>query len=206
MRANYNPRKEHSIRKRYGFKNPKKSFLIICEGENTEPDYFNAFRLTSAIVKAVGKGLGTMNLVKEAIIIRDREKNMGKSFDYCWVVFDKDDYQDFDESISYAENNGFNVAYSNESFELWFLLHFSLFVNPVARGNYARLLSKYLGIPYTKQSGFAKKLYQILKPLESKAIKNAETLMVGHNGMKPSEANPSTTVHKLVSSLNEYVD
>ena len=85
--------------KRYGFKNPKKSFLIICEGENTEPDYFNAFRLTSATVKAVGKGLGTMNLVKEAIIIRDREKNMGKSFDYCWVVFDKDDYQDFDESI-----------------------------------------------------------------------------------------------------------
>ena len=69
MRANYNPRKEHSIRKRYGFKNPKKSFLIICEGENTEPDYFNAFRLTSATVKAVGKGLGTMNLVKEAIII-----------------------------------------------------------------------------------------------------------------------------------------
>ena len=59
MRANYNPRKEHSIRKRYGFKNPKKSFLIICEGENTEPDYFNAFRLTSATVKAVGKGLGT---------------------------------------------------------------------------------------------------------------------------------------------------
>ena len=57
MRANYNPRKEHSIRKRYGFKNPKKSFLIICEGENTEPDYFNAFRLTSATVKAVGKGL-----------------------------------------------------------------------------------------------------------------------------------------------------
>ena len=44
------------------------------------------------------------------------------------------------------------------------------------------------------------------KPLESKAIKNAETLMDGYNGMKPSEANPSTTVHKLVSSLNEYVD
>lgn len=30
--------------------------------------------------------------------------------------------------------------------------------------------------------------------------------MDGRNGMKPSEANPSTTVHKLVSSLNEYVD
>lgn len=30
--------------------------------------------------------------------------------------------------------------------------------------------------------------------------------MTAHNGMKPSEANPSTTVYKLVSSLNEYVD
>ena len=30
--------------------------------------------------------------------------------------------------------------------------------------------------------------------------------MDGHSGMKHSEANPSTTVHKLVSSLNEYVD
>ena len=28
--------------------------------------------------------------------------------------------------------------------------------------------------------------------------------MDGHNGMKPSESNPSTTVHKLVSSLNVY--
>ena len=131
---------------------------------------------------------------------------MGKSFDYCWVVVDKDDYQDFDEAISFAENNGFNIAYSNEAFELGFLLHFNLFVNPIARGNYARLLSKYLGIPYTKQSGFAKKLYEILKPLDTKAIKNAETLMGIYSGMKPSEANPSTTVHKLVSSLNEYLD
>ena len=77
MGTKYNPRKEHSVRKRYGFKNPKKSFLIICEGENTEPDYFNAFRLSSATVKAVGKGLGTMSLVREAIIIREREKSLG---------------------------------------------------------------------------------------------------------------------------------
>lgn len=206
MSAKYNPRKEHSIRKRYGFKNPKKSFLIVCEGENTEPDYFNAFRLTSATVKAVGKGLGTMNLVKEAIIIRERERNLGKTFDYCWVVFDKDDYQDFDESISYAEKSGFNVAYSNEAFELWFLLHFNLYRNPIDRNNYAQMLCKHLGMTYSKQSGFAKRLYERLKPLEAVAIKNAETLQNENAGKKPSDVNPLTTVHKLVSSLNEYVD
>lgn len=142
----------------------------------------------------------------EAIIIREREKTMGKTFDYCWVVFDKDDYQDFDEAISFAGENGFNVAYSNESFELWFLLHFNLLVNPVGRSHYAKVLSKYLGIPYTKQSGFAKRIYEILKPLESKAVKNADTLTARNIGLRPSEANPSTTVHELVSSLNEYID
>ncbi|MGM9792389.1 MAG: RloB family protein [Candidatus Cryptobacteroides sp.] len=174
MRAKYNPRKEHSIRKRYGFKNPKKSFLIICEGENMEPDYFNAFRLTSATVKAVGKGLGTMSLVREA--------------------------------ISFAEENGFNVAYSNQSFELWFILHFNLLVNPIERSKYVKQLSKYLGIPYTKQSGFAKRMYEMLKPLENKAIENAHILIDRHIELKPSEANPSTTVHKLVCSLNKFLD
>lgn len=110
MSARYNPRKEHSLKRSYGFRIPKKSFLIVCEGENTEPEYFSAFRLTSATIKAVGKGLGTMSLVNEALAIRKAEKDRGKSFDYCWVMFDKDDYNDFDESIAYANENGFNVA------------------------------------------------------------------------------------------------
>ena len=81
MSARYNPRKEHSLKRSYGFRIPKKSFLIVCEGENTEPEYFNAFRLTSATVKAVGKGLGTMSLVKEALAIRKTEKAKGKTFE-----------------------------------------------------------------------------------------------------------------------------
>lgn len=206
MRTKYNPRKEHSIKKKYGFKNPKKSFLIVCEGENTEPDYFNAFRLTSAAVKAVGKGLGTMSLVHEAIVIRNREKNQGKSYDYYWIVFDKDEYQDFDEAVSVAEKYGFNVAYSNESFELWFLLHFNFFSAPIGRNHYSQLLSRHLGIAYSKQSGFAKRLYEMLKPLECTAIKNAEALLKYNEGKTPSASNPSTTVHKLVSKLNEYID
>lgn len=64
------PRKERDIRRKVGVRPVKKSFLIVCEGQNTEPDYFNSFRLTSATVKAVGKGLGTRVLVKEAVGIR----------------------------------------------------------------------------------------------------------------------------------------
>ena len=50
--ARYNPRQERSLKRRSSYRDIKQSFLIICEGENTEPDYFNAFRLTSASVKA----------------------------------------------------------------------------------------------------------------------------------------------------------
>lgn len=58
-----NPREERSLRRISSTRIVKQSFLIVCEGENTEPDYFNAFRLTSANVKAVGQGINTVRLV-----------------------------------------------------------------------------------------------------------------------------------------------
>ena len=41
-----NPRQERSLKRHSNYRDIKQSFLIICEGVNTEPDYFNAFRLT----------------------------------------------------------------------------------------------------------------------------------------------------------------
>lgn len=43
------------LTRRQGIRNVKQSFLIVCEGVRTEPDYFKAFRMTTATVKAVGK-------------------------------------------------------------------------------------------------------------------------------------------------------
>ena len=206
MSARYNPRKDHSVRRRAGFKPVKKTFLIVCEGENTEPEYFNAFRLTSATVKAIGKGLGTMSLVREAISVREQEKQKGKSFNFCWVVFDKDEYQDFDEAIEFAKKNGFEVAYSNQAFELWFLLHFKKYSGKLHRREYPKLLEKHLGLPYSKQEGFATMLFQRLLSYQSAAIINAETIIAETQGIKPSLAESSTTVHNLVKKLNEYSD
>ncbi len=122
------------------------------------------------------------------------------------MVFDKDDYNDFDEAIAYAKENGFNVAYSNQAFELWLLLHFNLCCGPLHRSKYADKLSKYLGEPYSKKAGYAKILYQRIKPLEQTAIQNAETLLAEKTRVDPSMAESSTTVHELVKSLNEFID
>ena len=45
------PRAARTLRRISFVREVKQSFLIICEGVNTEPDYFNAFRLTSANIK-----------------------------------------------------------------------------------------------------------------------------------------------------------
>lgn len=83
---NINPRVERKITRISGVREVKQTFLIICEGVNTEPDYFNAFRLTSANVKAVGQGMGTLTLVQKAINIKEQEKRKGRIYNQNWVV------------------------------------------------------------------------------------------------------------------------
>lgn len=110
------PRKERMITRKVGVRPVKQSFLIVCEGLNTEPDYFNAFRLTSARVKAVGKGLGTISLVKEAIGIREEERRKGKTYDHYWVVFDKDDFPGTSPAKAESATAVFQLAEKLKSF------------------------------------------------------------------------------------------
>lgn len=90
------PRAARTLRRISFVREVKQSFLIICEGVNTEPDYFNAFRLTSANIKAVGQGLNTVGLVQKALRMKEEERKKGREYDQCWVVFDKDDFPDRD--------------------------------------------------------------------------------------------------------------
>ena len=87
--------KRHSsnnLVRRQGLREIKQSFLIVCEGECTEPDYFNAFRLTTASVRTIGQAMNTVSLVNKAISIREADKQKRRVYDQCWVVFDKDDF------------------------------------------------------------------------------------------------------------------
>ena len=206
MAAKYNPRKEHALKRKTNFRPVKETFLIVCEGLNTEPEYFNAFRLTSAKVKTVGEGLGTMSLVREAISLREVERRKGRVYNHCWVVFDKDDYADFDEAIAFAERNGFSVAYSNQAFEIWFLVHFGQYSAPLDRGRYGQLLEKHLGIPYSKKAGYVSKIFNRLRQSQEAAIENASMIEKSKSGTLPSQSESITTVHKLVESLEKFSD
>ena len=71
MARRQNPKIERTLKRTSSLRLVKQTFLIVCEGEVTEPEYSNSFRLTSANVKAIGKGMNTISLVKEAIAIRE---------------------------------------------------------------------------------------------------------------------------------------
>jgi hypothetical protein len=185
----------------------KQRFLIICEGKNTECEYFDGFRLTSATIKTVGEGKNTLSLVERAIQIRVEEKKKKNIFDQYWCVFDKDSFpnEDFNNAIIKAESNNFNVAYSNQSFEFWLLLHFKLLEGEIHRSNYEDLLTRNFKIKYSKERGFCAKIFNILFPLIDQAIFNAKKVFdnVG-NHSSPAKEESSTTVFKLVEELKKY--
>jgi len=112
----YSPRKVNTRKVR-------QRFLIVCEGEKTEPNYFNSFRVPKDVIQIEVKGVGEnpSKLVESAKDLKKQE-----DYDQVWCVFDRDNWlpQDFNNAIQNAENQNFNVAYSNEAFELWYVLHF----------------------------------------------------------------------------------
>lgn len=181
---------------------PKKRILIVCEGEKTEPNYFKSFRVTSAVVVVEGLGSDPKRLVRKALSLKDRAARNEAKYDQVWCVFDRDSFsaEDFDGAFKLALEKGMKVAYSNEAFELWYLLHFHFFNTAVSRKHYAEKLSTSLGKDYKKNS---KTMYEELLPKQSTAIKHAEKLLQSYEVDDPKGNNPSTTVFRLVKELNK---
>lgn len=110
-------------------------FLIVCEDQNTEPDYFTRFRdqfpEETVFLRTVGVGRSALGVVEQCI--QEREKladESNKTVDETWSVFDKDDADQvpanairFSNAFELAKREGISVACSNEVFELWLLLH-----------------------------------------------------------------------------------
>ncbi|MDB5243636.1 MAG: RloB protein [Spirosoma sp.] len=204
--------KESPFKRRPAFRALRESFLILCEGESTEPLYFNAFRLSTAQVRALPVTSGdALAVVNAAIKRRQIELEKGNEYDHYWVVFDKDATSNvrFNSAIALAGLNGFRVAYSNQAFELWFILHFDYVSSPMHRNQYANRLKAVLGFPYSKQKEIARLMFQALFPKQQLAIDNARRLYTQfadeldqHN---PAEEESSTTVFQLVEKLRSFM-
>ncbi len=176
----------------------KPLFLIVCEGEKTEPNYFKNFRVPNDVRDIHGLGKNTVSLVEEALRLRG-----DKDYTQVWCVFDRDSFPAviFNKALSLAKRNKIQVAYSNEAFELWYLLHYHYYDSALDRHQYIEKLTSCMGKKYEKNSP---DMYDELEEMQPQAIENAKRLLSQYVPPSPEKDNPSTTVHVLVEELNKF--
>lgn len=192
--------------------------LIVCEGEKTEPNYFKSFKsnIKSFVytTEILGVGSNTRDLVKRTIKARN---NSSQEYDSTWAVFDRDSFSlnNFNGAIQLAESNNIKVGWSNEAFELWYLLHFQFRNTSMPRADYKGAIEKEVNSKIVSISNRKKPkkfkykknsedMYNILERYgnQNQAIKWAEQLISLHNCKNYAIHNPCTMVHLLVKELN----
>lgn len=201
--------------------NIKSIFRIYCEGQNTEPEYFKSFPINTEnkVEEVIGLGRSKTSLVEKVLELLSIGQFLRGQNDYdenrqLWVVFDFDkkgehnENEDYENAIRLANENDINVAYSNDAFELWFVLHYKFLDATLTRKEYYEFLSSEFGINYEKhgkEKEFAKSIYLVLREGQQRALQNAIRLHSDCSDRNFCDQNPCTTVYKLVEELNKCI-
>jgi len=176
-------------------------------------------------IRTVGTGRDPKGVIEQAIEKREAfklELEYRKEIDFVWAVFDKDDADEnetkmnrFNDAFKIAERENIQIAYSNEAFELWLLLHITYVEESKALSRneiYAKLQSqirksaeKYNDYEYDHYK--SNNIVEIINEIgnEEQAIQKASKLLDYHQNKKPIDANPSTKVHLLVKELQDWI-
>jgi len=219
-------KKKRAERKKRGFeyKQPRaNSYLIVTEGEKTEPLYFKGLQklvkekmggnidvYEVPLIDIEGVGRGTSALLRKAEELVSRAKII---YQNVWIVFDKDDFRDFDQAIYEGERKGYKVAWSNESFEYWLFLHFEYSDAALHRKEWNKRLGNIFRQRGMGNGTYRKNyenIYRIVDQYDgvSQALKHARRRMDEFHSSKckPSEYSPGTTVYLLVEELRRFLD
>lgn len=194
------------------------TWLIVCEGTETEPNYFErlikyANSKSDKKVKYVieGTGRNTENLV-DCIdgffnyadnLNRERLIPYGKVF----AVFDKDSFKkgQFNNAIFTAIKKGYIPIWSNECIELWFLLHFNLLESNITRQKYFEKLGEILKMKYDKADNH----FDLLDSETNlkNACRNAKILHKNSQDISSyADKAPCTTVFMFIEELEKYLE
>lgn len=215
-------RREGRKKRNYEYLQPKaNSYLIVCEGSKTEPLYLkgivdliqekmggNVEIVESPIIDISGIGRATRKLVLTAEEIISKAKII---YQNVWVVFDKDDFNDFDAAIAMAKQKGYRAAWSNEAFEYWLYLHFYYSDRPLHRKEWFLKLNQIFRENRLGSKTYKKNypdIYHLVNRNQGaeRAIENAKRRMLSFQpGQNASEFNPGTTMHLLVEELQAYL-
>jgi len=186
----------------------RRRVLVLCEDSKSSCFYFRAFPVDPNRIEfvTVGTGKNTSSLVEEAIDRKAKAAHAHQPFNEIWCVFDRDSFplDNYNRAFQLAKNHRIRIAWANEAFELWYLLHFNYHDTAISRDAYVAKLRPHL--EYDKADN---KIYEKVRPRQEIALRHARRLEKHWNELgerNPETHNPSTSVHTLVEFLNELAD
>lgn len=209
-------KKHADTQRRQAFRQPYDRILIVCEGEKTEPIYFEEARILleidSANIEIDGScGSSPMSVVTHALKAYGEEKERNGLYDKVFCVFDKDTHSTFNTAINQIEQinakyktKPFKAIWSIPAFEYWLLLHFTPTTKP-----YMSTLKKSCGAQVTDDlkkyiPDYTKKMRGIFKrSVEDKTLKTAmaHSKRIFSDAQRNNPQSSSTNIHELIEYL-----
>lgn len=190
------------LRRKTASRPERKTIVVFCEGEASEPDYINALkrlpavRDNTAINVEIDPGQGVPVTLVELAIRRAADDEV----DECWCVFDvewPEHHPNLDRAIDLAKRHRIKLAISNPCFELWLILHFqsqTAFLDTNQAEQYSKRLDGRLGKHIDVDH---------YMPLRHVAAQRAATLVRRHeqDGTRFPDDNPSSTMHEFLAAI-----
>ncbi len=188
--------------------------FIISEGTKTEVVYIKGFVdainlkystfSTGKRIQVEGTGRNCRSLLAYA---RKKVVKVIPQATVVWLMYDKDDfpYDNFDNTQFSAEQRDdlrkYKVAWSNESLELWFVLHFQELNVNIGRDKYIEILEEKCN--YQKNDP---QLFELLRAHTNIAISQAKKQYGEYDtDTPPSQRCPATRVFELVEELKNFL-
>lgn len=197
------------LKRKVATRKPRKTLVVFCEGERTEPEYLNALKRQPSVrdvaavdlrVEAGQGGSVPRTLVSMATEARSRATDEDAEIDEFWCVFDVEwprNHPGLGEAIGQAHANGIEVAVSNPCFELWLILHFQDHAAWLDNTQARRLRSQLDG---SGDKGLEAAKYM---PFTADATRRAAELDRRHqqDGTTFPHNNPSSGMHRLLTAV-----
>lgn len=187
--------------------------MVVCEGKNTEPRYFDKFATefrNGSVKVEILKGKGTpativSRAIKEAQHLTEASKGgRANSFDRefeVWAIFDADNNSDVElkDAKKAAAAAGVKVAFSNPCFEVWILMHYRNVDGALNQRNAQSELSRRM--PKYNHSKGAEVDYDAIKSAYPLAVGRGKTSERRRREDGKPEGNPFSGVFKLTEAI-----
>lgn len=193
---------------------PKRRFILFCEGKKTEPAYFDAIKraCSSALIDVeIVPAVGVPYTIAESASQRARSEGLARSSrrrmnsfeetDQVWAVFDRDEHPRFNDAVMLCNQVGVHVARSNPCFELWLILHEQDHDRYETRQATQKLLEQ-IRPDYAREHGKAPNCDDLVTRVEQ-AEQRAQAQLARREDSGIPFGNPSTTVGHLTFQIRE---